>query len=68
MTLLDRYLNITSNIFFLLPPYSGAWSTGLITQFLDLSQAVGLLGRVISSSQDLYLNTGKQKHKKTRTY
>jgi hypothetical protein len=34
------------------------WSTGLIAQFLDISQAVGLLGRVISSSQDLYLNTG----------
>jgi hypothetical protein len=28
------------------PPY---WSTWLITQFLDLSQAVGLLGRVIAA-------------------
>jgi hypothetical protein len=44
------------------------WSTGLITQFLDLSQAVGLLGRVISSSQGLYLNTGQHKHRKTRTH
>jgi hypothetical protein len=38
-------------------------STGLITQFLDLSQAVGLLGCVISSSQGLYLNTGQHKHR-----
>jgi hypothetical protein len=27
------------------------WSIGLISQFLDYSQTVGLLGRVISSSQ-----------------
>jgi hypothetical protein len=27
------------------------------------SQTVGLLGRVISSSQGLYLNTGQQKHR-----
>jgi hypothetical protein len=40
------------------------WSTGLITQFLDLSQAVGR----VSSSQDLYLNTGQHKHRKTRTH
>jgi hypothetical protein len=26
-------------------------------------QTVGLLGRVISSSQDLYLNTGQHRHK-----
>jgi hypothetical protein len=46
------------------PPY---WSTGPITQFLYLSQAVGLLERVISSSQGLYLNTGQHKHRKTPT-
>jgi hypothetical protein len=44
------------------------WSTELITQFLDLSQAVGLLGQVVSSSQGLYLNTGQHKYRKTRTY
>jgi hypothetical protein len=44
------------------------WSTGLSTQFLDHSQAVGLLGRVISSPQSLYLNTGQHKHRKTRTH
>jgi hypothetical protein len=38
------------------------WSTGLITQFLDLSQAVVLLGRVISSSEDPYLNTERRGH------
>jgi hypothetical protein len=44
------------------------WSTGLIAQFLGLSLAVGLLGRVISSSQGLYLNTGQHKHRKTQTH
>jgi hypothetical protein len=44
------------------------WSTGLITQFLDLSQAAVLLGRVISSSQCLYLNTREDKHRKKRTH
>jgi hypothetical protein len=44
------------------------WSIGLIAQFLDLSQAVGLLGRVISSSKNLYLNTGQHKHRKILTH
>jgi hypothetical protein len=35
---------------------------------LIFSQAVGLLERVISSSQGLYLNTGQHKHRKTRTH
>jgi hypothetical protein len=43
------------------------WSIGLISQFLDHSQTVGLLGRVISSSQGLYLNT-EHKHRKTHTH
>jgi hypothetical protein len=47
-----------------LPQY---WSTGLITQFLDHSQAVGLLDRVISSSQVLYIYTGQHNHRKMRT-
>jgi hypothetical protein len=51
--------------FFLLLPL---WSRGLIYQFLDYSQTVGLLGRVISSSQGLYLNTGQHKHRKTHTH
>jgi hypothetical protein len=59
-------------VLFSLAPLLGSllpyWSTGLITQFLDLSQAVGLLGRVISSSQGLYLNTGQHTHRKTRTH
>jgi hypothetical protein len=45
-----------------------AWSVGLISQFLDHSQTVGLLGWVISSSQGLYLNTGQHKHRKTHTH
>jgi hypothetical protein len=44
------------------------WSIGLISQFLDHSQTVGLLGRVISSSQGLCLNTGQHKHRKTHTH
>jgi hypothetical protein len=44
------------------------WSIGLISQFLDHSQSVGLLGQVISSSQGLYLNTGQHKHRKTHTH
>jgi hypothetical protein len=44
------------------------WSTGLIAQFRDLPQAIGLLGRVISWKQGLYLNTGQHKHRETRTY
>jgi hypothetical protein len=44
------------------------WSIGLISQFLDHLQTVGLLGRVISSSQGLYLNTGQQKHRKPPTH
>jgi hypothetical protein len=31
--------------------------------FMIISQTVGLLGRVISSSQRLYLNTGRHKHR-----
>jgi hypothetical protein len=42
-------------------------SIGLISQFLDHSQTIGLLGRVISSSQGLYLNTGQLRHRKTHT-
>jgi hypothetical protein len=43
------------------------WSTGLITQFLIFSQAVGLRGRVTSSSQGLYLNRGQHKQKNADT-
>jgi hypothetical protein len=43
-----------------LPPWNSPFHFG----FLDLRQSVGLLGRVISSSQDLslYTNTEKRKH------
>jgi hypothetical protein len=50
-----RAIERLEEFFFLLALLVGSslpyWITGLITQFLDLSQAVGLLGRVISSSQ-----------------
>jgi hypothetical protein len=35
----------------------------LIYSFMIISQTVGLLGRVISSSQGLYLNTEQHKHR-----
>jgi hypothetical protein len=45
----------------LLPPL---WSIGLTSQFLDhFLQTVGLPGRVIRSSQGLYLNTEQHKHR-----
>jgi hypothetical protein len=61
-TVIGKY----AKLFFLpLAPLLGSslpyWSAGLIAQFLDLSQAVRLLGQVISSSQGLYLNTGQHK-------
>jgi hypothetical protein len=44
-----------------LPAHSGSWP---LIQFRNhFSQTVGLLGRVISSSQGLYLNTGQHKHR-----
>jgi hypothetical protein len=72
--LLSNYVSEVQHIIIFFPlvpslesslPY---WSTELIPQFLDLSQAVGFLGRVISSSPGLYLNTGQHKHRKTRTH
>jgi hypothetical protein len=59
-------------VFFFLvaPTHLGAcsrfWSIGLFLQFLNQGQSVGLLGRVISSSQGLYLYTNTEKH--THTY
>jgi hypothetical protein len=38
----------------------GPWP--LIFSFMIILQTVGLLGRVISSSKGLYLNTGQHKH------
>jgi dolichol kinase len=35
---------------------------------LIISQAIGLLGRIISSSQGLYLNTEQHEHRKPRTH
>jgi hypothetical protein len=39
----------------------GPWP--LIFSFMIIFQTVGLLGRVMSSSKDLYLNTGQHKHR-----
>jgi hypothetical protein len=58
-------LYLITHFFFLLLPL---WCIGLISQFLDHSQTVGLLGRVISSSQGLYQNTGQHEHRKMHTH
>jgi hypothetical protein len=44
-----------------LPPWNSPFHFG----FLDLRHSVGLLGRVISSSQGLYLYTNTEKHTQT---
>jgi hypothetical protein len=42
-------------------PWPSPWNFPLLLQLLDLGQPVGLLGRVISSSQGLYLYTNTEK-------
>jgi hypothetical protein len=49
-----------------LMPYS--YGVEVFIFFFGCTQSVGLLGRVISPSQGLYLNTGQYKHRKTRTH
>jgi hypothetical protein len=44
------------------PPPLGPWHL-IFFRFMIILQTVGLLGRVISSSQDLYLTTGQHKHR-----
>jgi hypothetical protein len=65
---------VTINPFFFLWRYSlnlglglPPWNSPFHFGFLDLSQSIGLLGWVISSSQGLYLykNTEKRTHTKT---
>jgi hypothetical protein len=73
---LDSAATVTGvfNIFFslALQPQFGpwpSWNSPFNFGFLDLRQSVGLLGRVISSSQGLYLyaNTEKCTHTHTHT-
>jgi hypothetical protein len=58
--------NLRDFFLFLVAPTRGSVlpfrSIGLITQFLNLGRSVGLLGRLISSSQGLYLFTNIEKH------
>jgi hypothetical protein len=55
--------------FFFLPRCSHSWERAPVsehradfTQFLNQGESVGLLRRVISSSQGLYLYTNTEKH------
>jgi hypothetical protein len=60
-------VNFTSFFFHRLYTPLGPWP--LIFSFLIILQTLGLLGRVISSSQGLYRNTGQHKHRiNTYTY
>jgi hypothetical protein len=43
--------------------YSPPWALASAFSFMIILQTVGLLGRVISLSQGLYLNTGQHKHR-----
>jgi hypothetical protein len=56
------YRNKHSNEFFFLPRCFHTWelAPAEFPQFLNLGQSVGLLGRVISSSQGLYLYTNTE--------
>jgi hypothetical protein len=47
-----------------LPPWNSPFHFG----FLDLRHSVGLLGRVISSSQGLHLHTNTEKRARTHTH
>jgi hypothetical protein len=58
----DRCKN-ADTIFMAFTAHSGPKS--LIQLSIHFSQTAGLLGRVISSSQGLYLNTGQHKHRIT---
>jgi hypothetical protein len=56
----------------MLKPQFGPWPTTMklsvsLRFFVDLRQSEGLLGRVISSSQGLYLYTNTEKHTYTNT-
>jgi hypothetical protein len=53
------YASIFFFSLFLQPP----WALSSVFQFHYILQTIGLLGRVISSSQGLYLNTGHHKHR-----
>jgi hypothetical protein len=62
--LLQRFLYTNSEyIFFFHWLYSPLGPRPLFFSFMIILQMVGLLGRVISSSQDLYINTGQQRHR-----
>jgi hypothetical protein len=52
-------------VFFFFNGYTALVGPGRYFGFLIYLRAVGLLGRVISSSQGLYLNTRQHKHRKT---
>jgi hypothetical protein len=60
--LLKNWLNRTIWFFFQWL-YSPLWPWPLLFSFMIILLAVGLLGRVINSSQGLYLTTGRHKHR-----
>jgi hypothetical protein len=63
-------LCLSLSLFLLFPFWSigHPWNALFHFSFLILRQSVWLLGRGISPSQGLYLNTGQHKHRKTHTH
>jgi hypothetical protein len=57
----------TFHTFFFSMALQPLWALAAYFSFLIYSRAVGLLERVISSSQGLYLNTRQHKHRKMHT-
>jgi hypothetical protein len=55
--------NLSYIYFFFHWLYSPLWPWPLLCSFMIILQTVRLLGRVISSSQGLYLNIGQHKHR-----
>jgi hypothetical protein len=52
-----------SSVFFFSLTLQPPWALASAFNFMIILQTVGLLVRVISSSQGLYLNTGQHKHR-----
>jgi hypothetical protein len=61
------HTSLTLGIFFSMA-LQPLWALAAYFGFLIYLRAVGLLGRVTSSSQGLYLNTRQHKHRKTHTH
>jgi hypothetical protein len=60
---LPKLFSPTLYVFFFQWLYSPCWALAYSSGSWSFLQTIGLLGRVISSSKGLYLNTGQHKHR-----